>query len=238
MKKNHFHSSYFFIIVICFFVAISVPVLYRVSLLWSFTLFLFSIWMGLRFVDAVKIIFLTFIFSYSVFLLFLFFPGNEYKAGGNITVLGFTFFKRALEHALFNWFRLWAISLFSLSSAKVLDGEELILYWMQKNFISKRLGYSLLMGLNSIAGFIVEWKLISLNLKLRGIKTNNPFKRIFPLLVYAFRTSFRGAMALRARGLLETKTFYQKTMPTKRDLTIFLGIVAVLLGELIWFFAL
>lgn len=237
-KRLSFHSSYFFLLVLCFFVAISIPALYRVTFMWSVTLFLFSILMGLKIKNALQIILITFLFSYSVFLLFLFFPGHEYKTGGNITILGFTFFKKAFEHALSNWLRLWAISLFSLSSAKVLDGEELILYGMQRNVISKRLGYSLLMGLNSISGFVDEWKQVSLNLKLRGIKTTNPFKRIFPLLVYAFRSSLRGAMALRARGLKETKTFYLTTAPKRQDLVILVILIFLLLAELVWVYAL
>lgn len=238
MRKLHFHSSYFFTLVLCFFVAISIPTLYRVTFAWSVTLFLFSILMGLKLKNALQIIFITFVFSYSVFLLFLFFPGYEYKNGGEFILFGFTFYKNAFEHAVSNWLRLWAISLFSLSSAKVLDAEELILYWMQNHFISKRLGYSLLMGLSSISGFIAEWRIISLNLKLRGIKSANPFKRIFPLLVYAFRTSYRGAMALRARGLKETKTFYLISAPKKQDLAIFLLLFLLLLVELIWIYAL
>lgn len=228
MKKDFLHPHFFFIVVILFFAAISIPALYQVTLVWSFTLFFFSLLMGLRFFDALKIIGLTFIFSYSVFLLFLFFPGYEYKTGPKVTILSFTFYKKAFDHAVFSWFRLWAISLFSLSSAKVLNAEVLVKYWMQKNWISRRLGYSLLMGLNSIAGFVSEWKQIALNLKLRGIKSKNPFKRIFPLLVYAFRSSYRGAMAFKARGLNEKKVFYIKNEPISKDYLV----VALLLAAL------
>lgn len=233
MRENKFHSSYFFVLVISFFILVSFPFLYKISFVWSLTLFVFSIFIGLKIWDGLKIIFITFFFSYSVFLLFLFFPGGEYQLGNKVEILGFVFYQKVFDHALLNWVRLWSISLFSLSSAKVFDAEEFILFLMQKNKISKRLGYSVLVGINSIAGFRKEWKLVSLNLKLRGIDAGNPFRRVFPLLVYAFRSSYRKAMALRARGLNEKKTFYLKTEPNIKDLLIFFTLVSVLVLEFV-----
>ncbi len=233
MKRLSLHSSFFIILVMLFFIAIAIPAFYKVTLFWSLTLFVFSMLVGLKTKDALAIFFITFVLSYSVFLLFLFFPGRDYQVGEKISYFGFSFYSKAFSHALFNWIRLWSISLFSFSSAKVLNVEELVLFLMQKKIISVRLGYSLLMGYNSIAGFKEEWKLISLNLKLRGIKSKNPFKKIFPLLVYAFRSSLRGAMALRARGLKESKVFFVQTFPNGLDIAIFLLVLSVLLLEFI-----
>lgn len=234
MKIIKLHSLYFFQLCLLFFVAISFSSLYKITIFWSLTLFVLTFFMGLNGKDALKIFFLTLLFSYSVFLLFLLFPGADYKAGERITVLGYTFYEKAFKYAIFTWSRLWAISLFSLASAKVLDSEELILYFMQKKIISKQLGYSLLMGLNAVSGFVTEWNIVSLNLKLRRIENKNPFKRIFPLLVYSFRVSLRGAMALRSRGLVETKTFYVEEKTTKYDFLLFCSILGVLFGELCW----
>lgn len=229
--KPIIHAHHLFMLVFSFFVLIVIPGTEKVTMIWAFSFFLLSLVLGLKWKKAVFIFFLTLVFSLSVFFLFLFFPDKRFFTGDFYQFLGFTFYSGVVENALKNWLRLWSISLCSISTASVLNSEELIFYWMQEKGVPKKLGYSMLMALNSINSFKEEWLKISRNLKMRKLNHLNFVARLFPIMVHSFRVSLRGAMSLRARGLVENKVFYHIHRPSQFQQVVFFLLILLLALE-------
>ncbi len=237
MNRKLIHAHHFFIINIIFYIMIIFPKTKYLAFSWAIFLFILSLSMGLSILRAFKILLFTLAFSVTIFFLFLFFPSNELKTGEVFSVFGFSFFKVVVENAMTNWLRLWSISVASISTANVLNTDELFFYWMQEKKLPKKLGYAFLMGVYSIKNLKKEWELINLNISLRNSSRKFSFSdRLFPILVSAFRVSLRGAMSLYSRGLSEEKMFYychEITMP--QSLYFKLLVLALILISLIVF---
>ena len=82
-------------------------------LLACFLLFLYKK-NGLTFLVMFKLMMYAFIFAAMFLLLNLIYPNNELRMGEQITILGFTYYKKSLVHGLNNCARLFLLSLFTL----------------------------------------------------------------------------------------------------------------------------
>lgn len=222
------HAHHLFILVFVFFILIVIPGTEKVTMIWALSFFILSLVMGLKWKKAFLILLVTLFFSFSVFVLFLFFPDKRFFTGDLYPFFGMSFYSGVIENAFKNWLRLWSISLCSLSTSSVLNAEELIFYWMQEKGVPKKMGYSLLMALNSIRSFKEEWVRISRNLKMRKLNHLNFVARLFPIMVHSFRVSLRGAMSMRARGLVEDKVFYHQYRPSLWQYRVFYFLVFIL----------
>ena len=118
---------------------------------------------------------------------------------------------------------------------KVFNYSELLIYWMGKEWLNSKMGYAILMSLNSIKSLQHFWKETKLNLKMRGLEKKPWRQKLFPILVFAFRKSERGAMALRARGLKSKKKYYFLSLPQQSDWWIFLISTVAIVVSLIVF---
>lgn len=230
-SKPLIHAHHLFTLVIIFFILIVFPGTEKVTMIWAFSFFVLSLLMGLTWKKAIVILILTLFFSLSVFILFLFFPDKRFYTGEVQQFFALKFYYGVIENALKNWLRLWSISLCSLVTSSVLNSEELIFYWMQEKGMPKKLGYSMLMAINSIKSFKEEWLKISRNLKMRKLNNLNFVARLFPIMVHSFRVSLRGAMSLRSRGLVEHKVFYVSHLPTPFQNLVFYVLLTILALE-------
>lgn len=137
-------------------------------------------------------VFYAFVFSLSLFLLTIIHLKN------GVTI----------DHAQKTMFRLFFISLLSMSSAVVIDYSKVILHLTVSKRLKKKWAYPLLLAINSIALFKDEFDRIKINARLRELPMKDKLSPLFPLLVFAIRHSQRGAMSLVTRGLNEEKSFY------------------------------
>lgn len=104
--------------------------------------------------------------------------------------------------------KIWALTWVALMSSKMIHPHNIVVYAIQKKWLNLILGYATLTGLSSIHLLRAEMRRISLNAKLRQFSFKQRFLQWIPLLVFALKHAQRGAMSLRARGILVHKSFY------------------------------
>lgn len=150
----------------------------------------YFLYLGLSFLQLVRISFYTLAFSAIYLLMVLLFPNPE----------------RAFEAAVF--IRLFFVSTLSVSSLAVIHGEVILLYLAQQKKFPVLLIYPLLFSLSSIGLFKQKFDLYRLNHRLRETKGWVLPKMLFQFLVFTLRFSESGALSLIARGLSENKLYY------------------------------
>lgn len=155
-----------------------------------------------------KLITYAIFFSSMFLLLNLLYPSEKLKIGEQITLGPISFYKAALKSGLFNFFRLFLLSLISMCSTYVIIYTKVIMYLIIHKGLKVMLGYPLLIALNSILLFKEEFDRIRLSAKFRGLGWWDRLFILFPLLVFAIRHSQRGSLSLVTRGLNPNKSFY------------------------------
>lgn len=83
---------------------------------------------GLILRDFLKFFSAAFFFSFGLFLLNVIYPSSKNQIGETVYIFGSSFYKTAITIGLMKMQRIFIISLFSMSSAKVIDYTKLILY--------------------------------------------------------------------------------------------------------------
>jgi energy-coupling factor transporter transmembrane protein EcfT len=155
-----------------------------------------------------RLVLLALLFSFGFFILAQLYPAETLK-DVMIYQWGFLkFYKESLKHGLQQWGKLFLLTSLSMSSGLVIDYTKILMSLMQRGRMPLKLGYPLILAMNSIALLREEMnriKMISLHRRLPFLMRVFPF---FPLLVFAIRHSQRGALALVTRGLSDSKTFY------------------------------
>ncbi len=213
------------------FILISKNLLLSLS---SFFLLLTIFFMnGLSPSNFFKIILSALLFSFGFFLLSQVYPAKElkdivlYKAGF------FVFYKASLRHGLNQWAKLALLTTLSMTSGLIVDYTKILMSLMQRGTMPLRLGYPIILAMNSIVLLSEEMNRIKMLARQRKL----PFmKRVFPffsLLVFAIRHSQRGALALVTRGLSDNKSFYFDYGTTRYDrfyLLLFLLLYFTLVG--------
>lgn len=112
-----------------------------------------------------------------------------------------------LQIALVSWARVNMLTCISILTAMCLDFPKMLVYLMSKHKLKPRIGYAILVAINSIALLKAEKERIDIVMKLRHIKTHRKVFIAIPLLIFAIRHANRAAIALVARGLNDNKTY-------------------------------
>jgi len=177
--------------------------------------------------------------SLGIFFLNIIHPDlNEMAFGPFVTIAGFQIQLSVIKQAFYYFLRLFLLSLISLSCGKILDLNQLVLYLMQVHHLSVKIGYSLIISLNSIGQLKKEFTRIMINLKLKGIPFRKRIYFMVPLIVFAFRYSERASLSLVTRGVNAEKTFfyhYQLEAKDRKILIVFFIIYFCYLLKLIYF---
>lgn len=147
-------------------------------------------YLGLSFLQLVKISLYTLAFTGIYLLMVLLFPNPD----------------RAFEASIF--IRLFFVSTLSVSSLAVIHGEVILLYLAQQKKLPVLLVYPLLFSLSAMGLFKQKFDLYRLNHRLRETKGWVLPKILFQFLVFTLRFSESGALSLIARGLSENKLYY------------------------------
>lgn len=207
-EREFLHSWYIFVITFLslFFLLLNKK--------FSLDLFLFSVVLfiffknGLRFSSFKKLFIFAFLFSAGIFILNILYPAKELQAGEIYNFFHMRFYQASMHRAQQTMFRLFLVSLLSMSSSVVIDYTKVILHLIVHKGLKLFWGYPILLALNSIVLFKEEFNRIRINAKLRELPLRERLTIFFPLLVFAIRHSQRGALSLVTRGLNEKKSFY------------------------------
>jgi hypothetical protein len=172
---------------------------------------------GLCLRTFLKLILSALIFSFGFFLLSQIYPAREFQDFVLYRIGIFEFYRASLIHGLNQWAKLALLTTLSMTSGVVVDYTKILMSLMQNETLPLRLGYPLILAMNSIVLLSEEMNRIKMLARQRKL----PFmKRIFPffsLMVFAIRHSQRGALALVTRGLNEKKSFYFDYETSKYD---------------------
>ena len=163
---------------------------------------------GLKIAPFKRLLFYAFFFSFGLFLLNILYPAKELKTGEIYHISQFIIYRSSLEKALASMIRLFFVSFLSMASGAAIDYAKVVLYLIVHKGLKLFWGYPLLLAMNSVALFKVEFERIRINAKLRNLPRRDQLSLFFPLLVFAIRHSQRGALSLVTRGLNHQKTFY------------------------------
>jgi len=163
---------------------------------------------GLNLKYFLKICFYAMFFCLIIFLLSCFHPASDLIQGSSTLIFGRLFYSKSIEHALKTSFKLFFVTLVSMSSGIVIDYSKVILYLMVNKRLKLLWGYPILLSINSISLFKEEFERIKINAKMRSLPILDRLNILFSLLVFAIRHSQRGALSLVTRGLDESKSFY------------------------------
>lgn len=176
-----------------------------------------------------KIILGSFLFSSFTTFFILTAPSAKYVGSESISFLGLNIYKDLFYSQLLVFYRVAILSYVSFSTMKIINFEKVFIFLMQTGHLSKRLGYPLILSINSMAKIKEEFKKIRINAKLRGVGLLGQWNIFLPLLVYAIRHGDRGAQSLVTRGLSEDKVFYFHFDIDLRSRLIFYFVFLVLL---------
>ena len=194
-------------------------------------------WAGLSPWKYIKTFLVALAFAFGFFLLSQVYPAMELRDFPVMQWGPIVFFRLALKHGFEQWLKLTLLASLSMASGLVIDYTQILMSLMQRKKISLKLGYPLLIAMNSIVLLKEEMsriKMVSSQRKLPLLTRHLP---MMPLLVFAIRHSQRGALALVTRGLSEKKSFYFNYQTSKSDRFILYvyGVVYFLLVALNFF---
>lgn len=185
---------------------------------------------GLKIIKFKRLFFYAFIFSFGLFLLSILYPSKQLKS-------------EDIHQLLKSMTRLFLVSLVSMSSGSVINYTKVVLHLIVHKGLKLFWGYPILLAMNSIALFKIEFERIRMNAKLRGLPWRDQLFLFFPLLVFAIRHSQRGALSLVTRGLNHKKSFYFSYDLSELDklrlrlfLLVYFLLVVIAMSGLITFF--
>ncbi len=216
-KNEYLHSWY--VLIITFFSLVFL-LLNRYLIIDAFLVFfVFTIYFknGLNISKFKKLFFYAFLFSFGLFVLNVLYPAKELQKGAIYSIGKLTFYGASIDKSLTSLYRLFLVSLLSMSSGVVIDYTKVILHLIVHKGLKLFWGYPLLLAMNSVALFKEEFDRIKINAKMRNLPLKDKLFLFFPLLVFAIRHSQRGALSLVTRGLNEKKTFYFSYDVTNSD---------------------
>lgn len=171
--------------------------------------------------------------SFMVFMLLL--KGME-QAGSDVRIFVFGYTSEALNTIMALGLRILAISLATLSFVITTNPNELVLSLILQLRVPIVHGYAALAAYRFLPTLQDEAKGIRLAQEIRGVEWNkglfnrmlSPFRLMLPMLALAARKGERVALAMDSRGLgaNRTRTFYRRTMISKRDIVFLVLVIA------------
>ena len=203
IRSRVFHDAHLFVLLLIFFVAVAFNPPWFLVAAWALTFCAVAFAQGTTIRFALQSLVLAFALSFSVWLLNVLYPDAHLSAAAVST--------NAQNTAL----KIWSLTWVALLSSRMTHAHDIIAYALQRGQLSLTIAYASLVGLGSMLLLRAEMRRISLNAKLRGLSWRQRFLQWLPLLVFALRHAQRGAMSLRARGLLQHKSFYYDYQSTR-----------------------
>ena len=203
IRTRVFHDAHLFVLLLIFFIAVAFDPPWYLVAAWALTFCAVAFAQGTTFRFALQSLMLAFALSFSVWLLNVLYPDAHLSAAAVRL--------NAQNTAL----KIWSLTWVALLSSRMTHAHDLVAYALQRGQLSLTIAYASLVGLGSMLLLRAEMRRISLNAKLRGLSGRQRFLQWLPLLVFALRHAQRGAMSLRARGLLQHKSFYYDYQPTR-----------------------
>ena len=207
-KSEYIHSWYLLIMSVFGLVFLLVSTTLILNLVLACILIFLYMKNGLTYLVILKLMMYALIFASMFLFLNLLYPNVELKAGEQVIILGFIFYKKAFIHGLNNCARLFLMTLISMCSTYSIVYTKVILHLIIHKGLKVVMGYPLLIALSSILLFKEEFERIRLSAKFRGLGWWDRIFTLFPLLVFAIRHSQRGSLSLVTRGLNPNKSFY------------------------------
>lgn len=237
MKLNKFDERIHSLIIFSISITGILFYFFNRNFIWNLPVFIFLlISFFINKVELKKIILVVvgaFIFSFFCSYFIVFFP-NELMHRPPFIDMKFMKVSEVLFWTQFKVFlRIGFISSISFLSLFAINFEKLLVYFLEKKWMSAKLGYPLLLAFNSVSLLRAEYQKIQINAKFRNISLVERWNTLFPLLVFAIRHADRGAMSLITRGLNENKSYYFEVKLMKRDLMVFIGFLILLIFSMI-----
>jgi energy-coupling factor transporter transmembrane protein EcfT len=231
-QQNEIHPLVLLIISLVFILLTLVHLSPYQAAQFSFPLIVLLFWNGLSFINFIFYFVICLFMSLGIFLLNLFHPDlSLVKDLPMIHFGGFIFSQNIIEQAFYFFFRMVVISTISLCAGSIIDYSQVILYLMQRYRFPVKVGYSMIIALNSVSHLKKEYERIMINFKLRRISKIKQVYFLVPLIIFAFRYADRSALSLVTRNINQDKTYFQDYYLMKKD-------IVVLMFFLIYFFAL
>jgi energy-coupling factor transporter transmembrane protein EcfT len=218
MSKKIFHDAHLGLLFLIFFISVALPLKWHSVVLWAGLFALIGFLVGLRLRFILQSFCGAFFLSLSIWLLNFFYHSPEITARESLLLANHTALK------------IWALTWVSLLSSQMINISHIILFGLQKKWLSTHLAYACLAGLHSLTSIKSESKRILLNAKLRGIKKRQRFLLWIPLLIFSLRHAQKSAMSLRGRGLFKDKTFYYNYQPSPEQRKRFVFLFMLLIG--------
>ena len=217
-RKKEFLHSYYLLILTFTSIAILLFPLNPVGkvLIWGFMMTLYFK-ESLKIQDFFRLLGISIIFALLFIVLNLIYPAERLQNGEEINIFNVLIYKNVLENALLNFLRIMLLSHLSMVSGLVINYTKVILFLVQSKKMKAKIGYPLLIAINSVELFKSEYLRIKIALKFRGLSKWRQHFVIFPLLVFAIRHSQRGALSLVTRGLNEEKNYYYDYSTNSED---------------------
>lgn len=159
----------------------------------------------------VKILIGAILFSSFASFFIIFSPSTKFLDGEYVNIFGIKVFNDLIKSQSIVFYRVTVLTFVSFSSMRVIKFEKVIIFLMQNGYFSKRLGYPLILSINSVKKIRQEFNQIRINAKMRNLGVFAQWNIFIPLLVFAIRHGDRGAQSLITRGLNEDKLFYYRT---------------------------
>lgn len=217
IRMHLFHDAHLMILLFLFFIAITLPFKWHTVTTWAFIFCVIGLLQKRFFKFAFQTLALAFALATTTWLLNILFHNK------NISV------HEVLINANKTALKIWALTWVSLLSSKMVNIRDVIIFLLQRRWMSNQIAYAIMVGLNAINLLSKEAKRINLNAKLRGIKGRQRFSQWIPLLIFSLRHAQRGAMSLRARKLSNSKTFYYNYQATSKQIQTSMLIVSIFL---------
>jgi energy-coupling factor transporter transmembrane protein EcfT len=230
-KAEYIHSWYLLIMSVFGLIFLLASSVIPLNLIVAFFLLFLYKKNGLTNSTLIKLGIFAFCFAFLFLLLNILYPGEKLQIGEKILIFHKAFYKAVLKNGLSNFFRLFLLSLVSMSSSYAISYTKVILHLIIHKGLKVFMGYPLLIALNSILLFKEEFDRIRLSARFRGLGWWDRLFVLFPLLVFAIRHSQRGSLSLVTRGLNPNKNFYFRYDLTLSDRnwlrSFWLGFIAI-----------
>ncbi len=217
IRHHPLHDAHLLAILLLFFIGVAFPVAWHTVVAWSLAMMVLAKIQGMSWRAIIIRFGLALLLSWSIWLWNMLFISERTD--------------ETLNKANQIFLRVTTMTWVALMSGTMVNLRDVVSYTLQCNWLSMNVAYALQLGFGSIGLMRAEIKRIMLSAKLRGLTWRERFLQWLPILIFALRHATRGAMSLRARGLVEHeahKTFYYNYQSTRRQKLFAWGVVLFL----------